>query len=338
MMTRSRWWACAALLAVVLSSLSHARQAVPPCEGQPLDESEFADLVKAGVPDIRLKQFVVTCGVDLKIRDGDWVRRLRELGAPKELVELLTPPARASAGDSWTSPADRREMRWIPAGSFAIGSNVEEPGRDPDEDVVTVTVERGFWLEATEVTNTAYQRFVLAHPEWQKASVARDKHDGNYLLDWTGNEFPAGRADFPVTWVSAFAAQAYAASVGKRLPTEAEWEYACRAGTTTTRWWGNAFNPRYVSPGNTPAAVTGNGRRNPWGLADMLGNVWEWTATTYGPYRPSTTTAATPDRLTETRVLRGGAAGNGPDFVRSANRNQLRPQTTNALVGFRCAL
>lgn len=172
-----------------------------------------------------------------------------------------------------------------------------------------------------------------------KERISPSLRDANYLRDWNGTEYPPGKGDWPVVYVSWLAARAYASWAGRRLPTEAEWEYACRAGSRTSYWWGDTFFRSRVTADPQPAGPkTDTGRQNPWGLVDMLGNVWEWTSSSYReyPYRPDD---GREDPGTDApRVQRGGAWANGEQILRSANRKWENREWSGDLVGFRCAL
>ena len=245
----------------------------------------------------------------------------------EDIIRLVAPPKNPSTGAEWSAPTDGRQMVFIPAGAFQMGSPNTEPGREPDEALHSVTMSTGFWLESTEVTYRAFQKFVLANPDWQKSRIDAQWHDGNYLADWTGNTYPPGKADAPVVNVSWYAAQAYARWAGKRLPSEAEWEYAARAGTRTAYWWGNSFD----------AGSSADTGKHPWGLSGMLGGVWEWTSSVYDDY-PFPTNGSRETAGPVIRVIRGGAGTSGPAILRSANRNRDASVRSSDILGFRCAL
>jgi formylglycine-generating enzyme required for sulfatase activity len=324
----------ALLLSLSFGGAPRAAQNSIPCESA-LTVADLLELLEAGVSEARARQFVEACGTQFTLAP-DLERRLRDHRVSDAFIALLAPPRSAKPGARWTSPIDRREMAWIPAGSFQMGSPPSERGRDEDEARHSQTV-KGFWLDTTEVTYEAFRRFVIAKPEWEKGRIAATLHDGSYLQDWTGDRYPPGKGDWPVVYVSWFAAQAYADWAGKRLPTEAEWEYAARAGTATAYWWGDTFFASRTTSDPQAAGPRAEGRRNPWGLFDVLGNVWEWTSSVYRPYpyrpdddREQRTTAGM-------RVQRGGSWANGEQALRSANRKWEGREWTGDLVGFRCA-
>jgi eukaryotic-like serine/threonine-protein kinase len=182
-----------------------------------------------------------------------------------------------------------------------------------------------FLLDVTEVTNAEFRRFVTARPEWRKGRVDVSTHDGDYLKLWRGETFPAALEHHPVVYVSWYAAQAYAEWAGKRLPTLAEWRYACRARTRTRYWWGDAFVATRATQGTSGTESVGAPEhRNPFGLADMSGNVWEWSATA--------------DNVeARRRVAAGGSWRDGPSYLESDARALLRPEQTGPDLGFRCA-
>ncbi len=255
-----------------------------------------------------------------------------------------------------TTPQDGRAMVLIPAGEFEMGSN--GPEARPDEQPVHTVFVSAFYMDTHEVTNADYQKFVLANPEWQKDRIDWKYHDGDYLLDWTGNNYPEGKGDHPVVNVSWYAAMAYAQWAGKRLPSEAEWEKAARGGLVGIKYpWGNEISADRANydenVGDT--TVVGSYPANDYGLYDMSGNVWEWCLDawdedfyTHSPDRnplSDVNNIAQVDLILDDyldvksrRVLRGGSWLNGPQDVRVAFRGSPAPTDTYYLtLGFRCA-
>lgn len=240
-----------------------------------------------------------------------------------------------------TAPVDTAlPMVLVHAGKFLMGSPTSEHDRDPSELQHQVSVD-AFWMDPTEVTNAAFQKFLVANPSWQKAQVMKsDLVDDEYLRDWKNTDYPSKQqGNYPVTEVSWYAAQAYCTWMKKRLPTEAEWEYAARAGTVTAYWWGDKWALAGAAgyPARGPDPVGKQAHRNPWNLYDMLGNVREWTSTVYKPYPYNASDGREDPRSGSARTLRGGSWGDYAEFLRSAARTQEAPNFTDGLVGFRCA-
>ena len=167
-------------------------------------------------------------------------------------------------------------MVLIPAGEFQMGSN--DPESLPREQPIHTVHVDAFYMDTHEVTNLDYKRFVLANPQWQKSRIPRSLHNGSYLRDWSGNNYPAGKANHPVTYVSWYAAVAYSKWAGKRLPTEAEWEKAARGGLIGKKYpWGNTISSARANYGRNvdDTRAVGSYAANGYGLYDMVGNVWE---------------------------------------------------------------
>ncbi len=133
--------------------------------------------------------------------------------------------------------------------------------------------ERPFWIAQTETTVEQFAAFVRA------TGYQTDAEKAGIPLTWKTPGFPINRKQ-PVVQVSPDDAMAYCAHIGARLPTDAEWEYAARAGTTTTHYWGDALDDRYLwwrGNSNDTAHPVAKKRPNAWGLYDIEGNVWEWS-------------------------------------------------------------
>ena len=328
-----RWGVWAIALSFCALS-AHAQQRPADCD-IPLTAQDVKEYLSISL--VLTTQKVATCGVTF-ITDRETERQLRQAGATDQIITMLSPaPASPAAGQRWFTPVDKREMAWIPPGEARLGSAQTEKGRDPDEDQHAVLIGTGFWLDTAEVSNRAFRQFLLARPQWQKGRIDASLHDGSYLRDWKGNDFPVGEDNRPVVQVSWHAAAAYAAWAGKRLPTEAEWEYAARAGSATVYWWGDAFDSARANVSSKVVDVGSPATRNPWNLSDMLGNVWEWTASLYQAYPYRTADGRENLRAPGARSVRGGSAVNGEQFLRAANRHQLDPKATIDSVGFRCA-
>ncbi|MYF54875.1 formylglycine-generating enzyme family protein [Candidatus Poribacteria bacterium] len=209
-----------------------------------------------------------------------------------------------------------------------------------------------FYIDIHEVTNAQYKLFTSANSQWQKDNISKKYHDGNYLKNWEGNNYPKGKENHPVVYISWYAAMAYAKWAGKRLPTEAEWEKAARGDLHDTKYpWGNSIDLKRANHSNfngidktTPVmSYPSNG----YGLYDMVGNAWEWCLDEYkidiylksprrnpivgGPIRKINHLENSVDR-----VGRGGYWGNPPKDARISNRWELSPKMTRKGSGFRC--
>ena len=232
----------------------------------------------------------------------------------------ITPPVVRTPGSDRVPEG----MVLIPAGTFRMGSNDPEAFID-EQPVRTVNVS-AFSIDKSEVTNAQYRAFVLANRQWQKGRIRAGYHDGNYLKHWNGNNYPSGKANHPVVYVSWYAARAYATWAGKRLPTEAEWEKAARGGLVGQKYpSGNMIDANSANYGNGVGGTTPVGRyaENGYGLFDMAGNVWEWCSNAYGSIENS-------------RVLRGGSWSDHALDLRVSFRGWDVPTFTNGTVGFRC--
>jgi serine/threonine protein kinase len=239
---------------------------------------------------------------------------------PPPIVER-GPPANPAHRSTWTAPEDNRVMIWMMPGTFSQGSPLSDPDRGASEmPQRTAEIKSGFWLDAYEVTNEAFLKFIQAQPEWRRSEPDATKRQGDYLKHWADDlTYPGGAADLPISNVSWYAADSYCAWANKRLPTEAEWEYAARASFKTAYWWGgaDAFDASKANNGSTLWPATQAEMRNPWGFYGMLGNVREWTKEGW---------------------LRGGGVGGRAASLRLSARVAPRDRTfANVDYGFRCA-
>ena len=213
-------------------------------------------------------------------------------------------------------------FRWIPAGTFMMGSPLDEMGRREDETQHQVTITRPFWMAETETTQELW--FAVSHQ-----NPSRFKKDVQLPVDTVYAENAAEFCTQLTTLVP---------KLGARLPTEAEWEYACRAGTTTATP-GELFDMAWVNrpwDGNATRPVR-QGKPNAWGLYDMLGNACEWTQDTYATYPvgPVTDPLATGDKWP---VYRGGSFCSQLADCRSAARQKDRENQYLALGTLRIVI
>ena len=273
--------------------------------------------------------------LSLNITWADGVQRLTYTVEPPRPVRLPPPP---------------KGMVSIPAGELQMGS--DDPEADNDEKPVHTVFIDAFYMDRYEVTNAQYQKFVLANPRWGKDRIDLRFHDGNYLKDWTGNDYPIGKANHPVVSVSWYAAMAYAQWAGKRLPTEAEWEYAARSGWMGQKYlWYDGIDSSKANYNQNVGDTTPVGKYlpNSYGLYDMAGNVWEWCLDEYNAefysVSPRDNPLSGPDWIISDftsvqtdRVLRGGSWGVDSGFLRTAYRFSLNPASTYFDCGFRCVM
>ena len=252
-------------------------------------------------------------------------------------------------------PPPPEGMVFIPAGQFQMGS-IDDEAQNDEQPVHTVHID-AFFMDEHEVTNLEYKEFLLENPRWQKSRIDKRFHSGSYLKHWSGNNYPSGKANHPVTYVSWYAAMAYAEWAGKRLPTEAEWEYAARGGLAGLKYpSGNTISTRQANYNNHVGDTTAVGRyaANDYGLYDMAGNVWEWCLDEYdadfyfvsrnsrNPISGARTIQWILDNFASiptntSRVLRGGSWGRPAQYLRVADRGLTTPTYTGSNFGFRCA-
>ena len=209
------------------------------------------------------------------------------------------------------------ELILMPAGTFTIGTDDPNASSSP-KPARQVTVTRPFYIGKTEVTNGQYRRFMEARPDYDGQADTDPAYD-LYLRHMRGKSVMSDADEYPVVYVSWHNAKAFCQWAGLALPGEAQWEYACRAGTTTKFSFGDdlADIPRYawvdLAAGHHTHPVATK-LPNPWGLYDVHGNVWEWCADDYiynyedAPADESIRR----DPNSQTKPLRGGSWSTGP--------------------------
>ena len=208
------------------------------------------------------------------------------------------------------------ELVLVPAGSFTMGSsdpNTASGVRPAHE----ATIGQPLYIGKTEVTNGQYRRFMEACPDYDGEADVDPAYD-LYLRHFRGESVMSAEDPYPVVWVSWNNAQAFCAWAGLELPSEAQWEYACRAGTITHYSFGDDEKELHdyawadLAAGHRTHPVATK-LPNPWGLYDMHGNVWEWCADDWLPYEAvATDGSARRDPEAITKVLRGGSWSTGP--------------------------
>ncbi|PPQ32055.1 hypothetical protein CCR94_07555 [Rhodoblastus sphagnicola] len=264
-------------------------------------------------------------------------------------VESLTKPDWAAAIGRdryglWTrievegqdGPVGQR-LRWINPGRFMMGSPEGEHDRFSSEGPQhEVTIAQGFWLFDTACTQALWEAVVSDNP-------SRFKHPENPVENVSWNEAQTFIATMNLTYEG----------LNLCLPSEAQWEYACRSGTTTPFSFGEDISPAQVNyDGENPyrggekglyrekTVAVSSLPANAWGLHEMHGNVWEWCADAWRDnYRdaPNDGSVWESDDKSARRVLRGGSWFSGARFVRSASRDGIDPGGRGDGVGFRCA-
>lgn len=242
------------------------------------------------------------------------------------------------------------KLCWCPPGTFRMGSPESEPDRRPDEGPVEVRLTKGFWMGKHEVTQGQWKRIVGDFPRELKIGVGDDfpMHSINYaeIAGFCRKATERGRdaGEVPRGWVF-------------HLPTEAQWEYACRAGTTTATAFGERLSSKEANFGGQPynggeagpslkrAAPVGRYPGNAWGLTDMHGNIFEWCRDWYHQKLPGgddpdlSDTKGTINRDgTYSRARRGGAFTDDGKYCRSVLRLRYEPERTSDHIGFRVAI
>ncbi|MBN2526569.1 MAG: formylglycine-generating enzyme family protein [Deltaproteobacteria bacterium] len=228
-----------------------------------------------------------------------------------------------------------QRFRWIPPGEFTMGSPDGEPKREKNESQHEVILTKGFWLADTACTQQLWEAVM-----------------GKNLSRFKGKQRPVENMNWHdcVRFIERINKKSPGLNLS--LPTEAQWEYACRANakSNTPFSFGDNITPEQVNyDGNYPYAEGEKGRyreetvdvkslpANPWGLYEMHGNVFEWCADWFGDYPTGKAVDPRGPDKGDSRVLRGGSCFNYGRFCRSASRSKVRPDDRLNFIGFRLA-
>jgi formylglycine-generating enzyme required for sulfatase activity len=255
---------------------------------------------------------------------------------PTQLVVDGTPT-------SHTVTSISMDMIFCPPGTFTMGSPTNENGREGDETQHQVTLSHGFYLGKHEVTQAQYQTIMTGNPEGLNAKPSNWPNNNNRPVEkvsWNDaqifltrlNEMEQTAGRLPTGWKYV-------------LPTEAQWEYACRAGTTTAYSWGNDINSTRANYNWDGGGTSGNDFKqtrdvgqyaaNPWGFFDMQGNVWEWVSDWKANYLIGAQTDPEGPASGSLRVNRGGSWSSAGTYLRSAKRHIHTPSSRFYGLGFR---
>jgi len=310
------------------------------------------------------------------------------LAVARVSADAETKEITSAVGKSWSVPLPGNatlDLAWIPAGTFLMGSPAAEAGRAADEGPQTqVTLTRGFWLGKTHVTIGQWKsvmgvgvraQLVKAINDETLYDLAGRKQTMREFMKWSRDADPAAYLgneddDLPVYFVSWNDAMEFSRRLTEleraagrlpkgyayTLPTEAQWEYACRAGTTGATYAGSndaaaldkiawyagnsatGYAGRPISPTHFGPRAVGQKAPNAWGLCDMYGEIWQWCRDWYGPYPGGSVTDPAGPPVGTGRVNRGGSFGSGANNERSAGRAVNPQPEASAYRGFRVAL
>jgi formylglycine-generating enzyme required for sulfatase activity len=270
----------------------------------------------------------VTCALQVLFSEG-----------PRPLLQPFpTPPARPAPGQVWFEPAAGLELCWIPPGTFTMGSPTGEAKRSANEGPAhAVTLAQGFWMGRCEVTQGQYMAIVRGNPS-------------KFRTDAHFNPVEQVSWDEARAWIAQLNAKAGTSRY--RLPSEAEWEYACRAGNPGAAYgapgaigWSKLNSGQYTHPipgitlmGKYQPHRAGGMAPNAWGLCDMLGNVAEWCEDAYHPDYTGAPADGRPwleSGEPGRRVVRGGDWDHSQHNLRAAFRSGEKADRKDSTLGFR---
>ena len=247
-------------------------------------------------------------------------------------------PVKASAEPDLTAPSPEDEtfsipdinlgMLWCKPGTFMMGSPRDETGRYSSDTQYEVTLTQGFYLGKHEVTQEQWEKVMGTNPSNFKGATlpvetVSWKDAMNFCEKLTQVEKAAGRLPKGHVYT---------------LPKEAQWEYACRAGTTTAYSFGDQITPKQANYNVGKTTSVGTYPANAWGFHDLHGNVFEWCLDWYGDYPSASARDPVGPSNGTTRVRRGGCWINNGRYMRSADRARGTPDSRGGFLGFRLSL
>ena len=290
----------------------------PQLKSDPLTKAEILDLLRNYVAPARVASLVREKGVDFNLSAAD-EQELRSAGASAALIDALHemgPKLRITKpGETRVNAKDGQEYVWIPPGTFSMGCSPDDDGCYGDEKPRhSVRITKGFWMGKTPVTVKAGRRFGLAGKN--------------------GEEFD----ELPVITARWAEAQGFCNAAGMRLPTEAEWEYAARAGVEANRYGDLDSIAWYEGNGGRGVHPVGLKQPNAWGLYDMFGNLPQWTADWFDENYYALSPSSDPPGPSsgDHRVVRGSEYNDTARKVRASYRTMRDPELLSYGTSFRC--
>jgi formylglycine-generating enzyme required for sulfatase activity len=262
----------------------------------------------------------------------DWDNKYTEDGRVEVIANRITPNDHGgpAPGENYVGGSGLK-MIWVEPGTFTMGSPGSEPGRGSDEIQHEVTLTQGYWLGENEVTQALYEEVMGVNPSHFKGPelpVEKVSWDDAiaFIQKLNQRELDAGRRP---------------EGIGYSLPTEAQWEYACRAGTTTAYSFGATITPEQANFNDSNLGKTtdvGSYPANAWGFHDLHGNVYEWTADWHENYPAGAVSDPAGAETGSKRVYRGGSWNLNGRYLRSASRYGSAPGFRGNYLGFRLSL
>jgi formylglycine-generating enzyme required for sulfatase activity len=305
-------------------------QALRNASPKPLSKQKVLAMAVGGMPGQRAAEMVRRLGLAFGV-DNLFLQTLQEAGADDLLIAAvrevggMMKPLPPAPGTVRLNPKDGLNYAWIPPGTFTMGcSPGDKECKDYESPPHAVTLSKGFWMGQTLVTVAAYKRFSAATGRTMPTAPS-------FNAAWMISNMPIVNVD----WNDS---SAYCQWASGRLPTEAEWEYAARGGSTEGRF-GNVDDIAWygqINGGHTHEVA--QKRPNGYGLYDMLGNAWEWMNDWYGDqsYKNGLFTDPVGPSTGDKRLLRGASWGAAADSVRVSSRKWNVPTDKQDYIGCRC--